>query len=221
MCSGLRDAQNLAGKLKLVLKGQAPDSFLDTYETERGPNVRATILESMRVAQLVIERDPQKLKKRDADLEALQVQMKFGGGQKSLIAFRVPGLTAGLIARQAPAAGDVFPQARVRGKVEGRFDDVAGRGFMILARGADPAQTLSEQDLGFWRALDGKFVRLRKAGEDPALGEIVDVEGRYTELMDQYGCDVIVKRDDYHIFGAGRSVDDLRGLLSDLREQLS
>jgi 2-polyprenyl-6-methoxyphenol hydroxylase-like FAD-dependent oxidoreductase len=220
MCSGLRDAQNLVGKLKLVFKGLAPDSFLDTYEAERGPNVRATIAESMRVAQLVIERDPEKVKKRDADLEAMQAQ-KTAVGQKKLIAFRVPGLTAGFIARHAPAAGDAFPQARVRGDAEGRFDDVAGRGFLILARGGDPVQALSEQDLAFWRALGGKFVRLRKDGADPAPGEILDAEGSYTQLMDEYGCDVIVKRDDYHIFGAGRSVADLPGLLSDLREQLS
>jgi 2-polyprenyl-6-methoxyphenol hydroxylase-like FAD-dependent oxidoreductase len=221
LCSGLRDAQNVACKLKLVLHGLAPDSFLDTYESERGPNVRATILESMRVAQIVIERDPEKLKKRDADLEAMQAQRNSGGGQKKLIAFRVPGLTAGFIARQAPAAGDVFPQARVRGEYEGRFDDVAGRGFMILARGADPAQALSEQDRRFWRSLGGRFVRLRKEGTHLTSGEILDVEGCYSQLMDEYDCDVIVKRDDYHIFGAGRNVGDLPRLLSDLREQLS
>src|SRR6185503_7211252 len=119
LCSGFRDAHNLAGKLKLVLRGLAPDSFLDTYERERGPNVRATILESMRVAQIVIERDPEKVKKRDAELEALQAQRNSVTGQKKLIAFRVPGLTAGFIARGAPAAGDAFPQGLVRAGNEG------------------------------------------------------------------------------------------------------
>src|SRR5262249_12036068 len=132
LCSGFRDAQNLVGKLQLVLKSLASGKFLDTYEAERGPNVRATIVESMRVAQIVIERDPDKVKKRDAHLEAMQAQKKDTGRQNKLIAFRVPGLTAGFIARDAPAAGHAFPQARVRGENEGLFDDVAGRGFLIL-----------------------------------------------------------------------------------------
>src|SRR3954454_19616525 len=72
LCSGFRDAHNLAWKLDLVLKGQTPHSFLDTYQAERGPNARATILESMRVGQHVNERDPEKVRKRDADLMALQ-----------------------------------------------------------------------------------------------------------------------------------------------------
>lgn len=221
LCSGLRDAQNLAGKLKLVLKGLAPDSFLDTYEAERGPNVRTTILESMRVAQLVIERDPEKVKKRDAALEAMQAQGNSGGEQKRLIAFRVPGLTGGLISRHAPAAGLAFPQARVRGQCEGLFDDVVGRGFIILARGANPVEALSEDDLRFWRALGGKFARMAKDGANPVAGEILDVEGCYNRFMDEHCCNVIVKRDDYHIFGAGGNVDQLSGLLSELQKQLS
>ena len=43
MCSGLRDAANLAWKLDLVLAGRAPEALLDTYPSERIPHVRATI----------------------------------------------------------------------------------------------------------------------------------------------------------------------------------
>src|SRR5512141_1672962 len=35
LCSGLRDAANLAWKLAAVLGGQAADTLLDTYQTER------------------------------------------------------------------------------------------------------------------------------------------------------------------------------------------
>jgi hypothetical protein len=38
--------------------------------------------------------------------------------------------------------------------------------------------------------------------------------------MDEYGCDVLVKRPDYHLFGACRAAD-LPALLADLRAQLS
>ena len=39
LCSGIRDAFNLAWKLALVLRGQAPLDFLDTVQSERDPHV--------------------------------------------------------------------------------------------------------------------------------------------------------------------------------------
>ena len=215
LCSGFRDAHNLAWKLDLVLKGKAAPELLDAYMAERGPSARATIVESMRVGQYVNERDPDKVRRRDEQLFAMQAAKAHTSGEKQLIAFRVPGFTAGLVARGGvPAAGDAFPQARVRGAREGLFDDVAGRGFIILARGADPAAALTPEDMAFWRSLGGRIVRL------DAPGGVADAEGHYNKVMDAYGCDVIVARPDYYIFGACRSAGDLPALIADLRDQL-
>ncbi len=223
LCSGFRDAHNLAWKLDLVLKGLAPDAFLDNYEAERGPNARATIVESMRVGQHVNERDPEKVRQRDEQLAAMQAAQAHKRGGARLIAFRVPGFTAGFVARHgAPAAGDAFPQARVRrGGHEGRFDDVAGRGFLILARGADAAAALSAEDRALWQSLGGTVLRLAGGGSEPWDDTtVVDLEGHYGKMLDEYGCDVIVKRPDYYMFGACRGAGDLPGLMSDLRAQL-
>lgn len=222
LCSGFRDAHNLAWKLDLVLRGLAPDAFLDTYQDERGPNARATIVESMRVGQHVNERDPEKVKQRDAELMALQAEKERTRGQKKLIAFRVPGFDAGFIARARPGvrgAGDALIQARVRraGKDE-RFDELAGRGFMILAREGDPAAAMTQQDNDYWRTLGGRIVRL--AGTENDADTVVDVDGQYGRLMDEYACNVIVKRPDYYIFGACPTVQELPALLADLRGQL-
>jgi 2-polyprenyl-6-methoxyphenol hydroxylase-like FAD-dependent oxidoreductase len=216
LCSGFRDAYNLAWKLDLVLKGQAPDAFLDTYEQERGPNARATILESAAVGQNVIERDVAKARERDQRLLAMQA-VNDSVQDSLLIAFRVPGYEAGLIANGAPAAGDAFGQARVgyRG-ARGRFDDVVGRGWLIVARSGDPTASLSAEDAAFWSSLGGQTFLL---GEGD--GEVQDVDGYYTRLLDAYACDAIVKRPDYYIFGASPTVEGLGALIAGLRRQLS
>jgi 2-polyprenyl-6-methoxyphenol hydroxylase-like FAD-dependent oxidoreductase len=221
MCSGFRDAHNLAWKLDLVLRGVATPSLLETYAAERGPNSRATIIESARVGQNVIERDLEKARERDERLLALQAENDARDPQsKTLIAFRVPGYAHGLVAGERQGitgGGDAFGQGRVRLRSrEGLFDDVAGRGFVILARNVDPLETMTDEDRGFWRSLGGKVVRLGRSD-----GFLEDVDGYYSTLMDEYGCDVIVKRPDYYSFGACRSVDDLPLLLHDLRQQLT
>jgi len=223
LCSGFRDAHNLAWKLDLVLRAKAPPAFLDNYEAERGPNARATIIESMRVGQHVNERDPEKVRKRDEQLMALQAEKQRTGGQKQLIAFRVPEFHSGFIARAQDGvrgAGDAFVQGRVRrGGQDGRFDDVAGRGFMIVARNGDPRAALSRDDRDFWTSIGGRFTRIGAAADsDPNL--VIDAEERYAGLMDAYGCDVIVKRPDFYIFGACPTLRELPALIADLRDQL-
>ena len=133
----------------------------------------------------------------------------------------MPGFTAGLIAGEGVRGrGDVFPQGRVRtdGR-EGRFDDIAGRGPMILSRGGDAATLLSAEDRALWARLGGRFAQIGGAAET-ARGVIADLEGRYIQLMDEYGCDVLIKRPDYYLFGACRTTG-LASVMADLRRQLA
>jgi 2-polyprenyl-6-methoxyphenol hydroxylase-like FAD-dependent oxidoreductase len=218
LCSGFRDAYNLAWKLDLVLRDKAAPSLLASYEEERVPNARATIIESARVGQNVIERDLERAAERDENLQRLHAEMQASPANKALIAFRVPGYESGLIAQTADArgAGDVFPQARVRiGTREGRFDDVAGRGWLILHRGVETTPVISGSDTDFWQSLGGLVFRL-----GDGAGDVVDVEGAYSALMDAYGCDVLLKRPDYYLFGAVPGIEDLPGLLTDLPRQI-
>jgi 3-(3-hydroxy-phenyl)propionate hydroxylase len=53
MCSGLRDAANLAWKLAAVTKGEADQALLETYQPERAPNLRATIDMAIMMGQMV------------------------------------------------------------------------------------------------------------------------------------------------------------------------
>jgi len=51
--SGLQDADNLAWKLDLVLKGHAPDALLDTYHAERAAAADENILNSTRATDFL------------------------------------------------------------------------------------------------------------------------------------------------------------------------
>ena len=57
MNTGIQDAHNLAWKLAFVLRGQAGDALLDTYETERRPvalsNTEWSVVNNARMAELL------------------------------------------------------------------------------------------------------------------------------------------------------------------------
>jgi 3-(3-hydroxy-phenyl)propionate hydroxylase len=55
MCSGIRDATNLAWKLPLVIHGEASPDLLDTYEAERVPHVTPMIETAANMANQIEE----------------------------------------------------------------------------------------------------------------------------------------------------------------------
>jgi 2-polyprenyl-6-methoxyphenol hydroxylase-like FAD-dependent oxidoreductase len=58
MNTGIQDAANLAWKLALVLRGQAPGSLLDSYERERRPVAREVVSTTHRLTRLATMRSP-------------------------------------------------------------------------------------------------------------------------------------------------------------------
>jgi 2-polyprenyl-6-methoxyphenol hydroxylase-like FAD-dependent oxidoreductase len=214
MCSGFRDAHNIAWKLDLVLHGLAAPALLETYEAEREPIARATVIESMNVGQNVNERDPEKVRIRNEQLRALQKKMNETG-EKSLIAFRVPALEAGFIGGNG--GGVHVGQAKIAThNQEGRFDDLVGHGFVIIARNGDARAALDPDTHAFWAELGGKIVHFG----NPDRG-LKDVDGYFAGLMDRLGCDVIIKRPDYYAFDTCRTVADLPALLAVFRHRLT
>ncbi len=76
MNTGLQDAHNLAWKLALVQQGSAPDSLLDTYETERHPVAESVLRSSDMLLKMATLRSPitQQIRNR---LLPLLVQQDF------------------------------------------------------------------------------------------------------------------------------------------------
>ncbi|OBF81264.1 FAD-binding monooxygenase [Mycobacterium sp. 852002-51163_SCH5372311] len=57
MSAGVRDAANLCWKLAAVLRGQAPDSLLDSYQAERKPHVTEVTRRAVFVGRIITERN--------------------------------------------------------------------------------------------------------------------------------------------------------------------
>lgn len=126
MCSGLRDAANLAWKLSAVVGGNAPDALLDSYQPEREPNLRATIEMAIMMGRTVCITDPAAAAARDAQMLAARAAGQSPDGNLSY-----PPIATGAILAGSPGAGSYFPQP-VAGP--GRLDDVLGPGHWLLSR---------------------------------------------------------------------------------------
>ncbi len=66
--SGIQDADNLAWKLEMVLRGQAPESLLDTYDSERVAAADENILNSTRSTDFITPKSSISRTFRDAVL---------------------------------------------------------------------------------------------------------------------------------------------------------
>ena len=73
MCSGIRDAVNLAWKLTAVCRG-ADDSLLDTYQSERSPHVRRIVESAVGFGRIICTLDADEAAGRDRMMLATRAE---------------------------------------------------------------------------------------------------------------------------------------------------
>ncbi|MEV7043888.1 bifunctional 3-(3-hydroxy-phenyl)propionate/3-hydroxycinnamic acid hydroxylase [Amycolatopsis sp. NPDC051061] len=127
MCSGIRDATNLAWKLGRVVRGDSPASLLDTYQSERRPHVLAYTTLAAELANHI-----ETLEAPEEEPVVFQAQ-----------ALRPP-LGPGVRDEQGELAGTLSAQPRTPS--DELLDDVVGYRFALVATpealaGADPTTT--------------------------------------------------------------------------------
>jgi len=185
MCSGIRDADNLAWKLIAVLRDGAGPKLLDTYQAERDPHVRFIIEGAIGMGRVVCVLDEQAASMRDQGMKAARAAK---GDTVDPIP-GLPGIANGCLS-QTPRAGELFPQAMqacTSTGLCGRFDDLAGEGFWLLTR-EDAAPVTAPN------------VRHIKLGAD-----IADETGRLDTLLES--TEAILIRPDRYIFGTGKPAE--------------
>ncbi|HSS61451.1 MAG TPA: bifunctional 3-(3-hydroxy-phenyl)propionate/3-hydroxycinnamic acid hydroxylase [Candidatus Limnocylindrales bacterium] len=212
MCSGVRDAVNLAWKLDLVLRGLATDQLLETVDEERQPQNEAVIRLAVELGKVLCQLDPQAAAERDA-------MLRQAGPPPPL---ELAPLTGGALHRPVtvggdPLAGTLSVQGLVaRAGREGRFDDVVGGGFQLIVAGGDPGEQLSAADRALIDTLDMTVASLQAN----APCGVRDVDGRLTAWLQEHEVHAVLVRPDFYVFGSAPAAEDLPALLDDLRSQL-
>lgn len=202
MQTGMRDAHNLGWKLGRVLRGELPEEWLDTYESERRPNAAFYTDLAVRLGRVI---------KQEATPDEIEAMNRIPEGlvtpfEPPLIA--PPVLTAGKLrgpVGDASIVGRMVPQPIVGDTIGrmARLDDLLGNGFVLLGDGVDPASLLSAEDKAAWDALGARYLTVRPQDaytEGP--DELVDLERVLLPWLRRYGARAVAIRPDRFVAAA-------------------
>jgi 3-(3-hydroxy-phenyl)propionate hydroxylase len=190
MCSGLRDAANLAWKLHRVIRYRAPDALLDTYEAERRPHVQAIVDAAVFFGQMICTTDRAEAAHRDTALLASR-----SGESPSPTRDLIPSLSPGPLIRRG--GGGAALQVEINGQ---RSDDLFGPHFAVIFRGP-----VDDSIISTWERLGAICMSVKEHDALHAVLEAAQAEA-------------IVVRPDRRVMWAGdalcaapQSVSDLLG----------
>ncbi|MFE7707845.1 FAD-dependent monooxygenase [Streptomyces sp. NPDC057486] len=202
MQTGMRDAHNLGWKLARVLKGELPESWLDTYEAERRPNAAFYTGLAVGLGRVI---------KQEVSEEE---QAAMNAVPESTVTPFEPPLTAppvlagGWIRGEtgdASVIGRMIPQP-ITGDTAGRMarlDDHLGRHFVLLGDQVDPATLLSAEEKAGWDGLGAHYRAVRpKTSHTEGPDELVDLDEVVLPWMRRYGARVIAVRPDRFVAAA-------------------
>ena len=127
MCSGLRDAANIAWKLAAVVKGEADPRLLDSYQKERAPHLRATIDMAIMMGRMVCTTSKWSAFMRDMKFKLGRMLGKLPDGPPAY-----PPIMEGAILAASEGAGGYFPQLMSANGV--RIDDILGNRHWLIER---------------------------------------------------------------------------------------
>lgn len=186
MCSGVRDAVNVGWKLGHILRGEAREALLDTYQSEREPHVRAVTETAIAMGRVVCMPDPEMAAQRDA----MMLAQRAAGEQP--VPPADPQIGPGAFVSGSAKASSIFPQGQTGGR---RLDDVMGRGAWLIARRSADLAGVSSKLLSRAEALDGDLLKPFASG--------------LAAYLDAASADAVLVRPDRYTFGTGTT----RGLL--------
>lgn len=217
--SGVQDAENLAWKLDLVQRGQAPDALLDSYDAERVFAADENILNSTRATDFITPKSAVSRLFRDATL-ALAAEHPFARRLVNSGRLSVPAtlststlntadvdafdgaLVPGAVAADAPIAGPDGPGWLLRHL--GGTGDAGGAGFTLLVFGPVPDWAGTLVDTMAADTPTGSAA-LQVVAIGTAPGGLHDVEGWATRRYDATPGTAYLIRPDQHVCARWRA----------------
>ncbi|KAF0960211.1 bifunctional 3-(3-hydroxy-phenyl)propionate/3-hydroxycinnamic acid hydroxylase MhpA [Rhodococcus sp. T7] len=206
MCSGVRDANNLAWKLDTVLRGLSDPAILESYRDERAPHVSSIINMSIEAGKISCTTDPSVAAARDEAFRTGQVPPPPP----------FPHLESGILATtdvNTRLRGQLAPQGRIAldGR-EGRFDDLLGTGWTLLISGHIVPEFSGEQQA----TLDRLNVRVVAVADSAINSAATDIDGYYTKYFAANAVTAVLYRPDFYIFGAADDLAAVGTLIDEL-----
>jgi 3-(3-hydroxy-phenyl)propionate hydroxylase len=196
MCSGMRDAANLAWKLAQVIQWGGEAGILDTYGLERGPHVRTIVQAAVDFGEVICLLDPRAAAERDDRI--------LGGSPLTQRPFKLPRLAEGPLI--GDGGGEVFVQPVIG---EERLDDIVGQRFLVLATDAS--------QLGHAGTWWSETVGARVA----TTAVLDDADGALARWLARREASVVVVRPDRYVLAAGHDLADITDAVRPLLGRIS
>lgn len=224
MNAGVRDAYNLAWKLDAVLRGQAGEQLLDSYQSERRPHAQAMIDLSIRMKNFVSTSNPLLCALRNLVTRTVRMTPIVRDYLTEAKFKPRPRYTAGGyfgLPRQGRSGleGEQLPQPTLSDR-ECRpvlMDDALGESYALVGYGVDPRQALSAAELQQLARLNTRYLTLYPAGGRPqgkvsaspsaGLEEWEDSTGECIRRFREAGCAegaVAIIRPDRFVFAMAK-----------------
>ena len=214
MCTGVRDAVNIAWKIADVLSRKASDALLDTYEIERAPHARDMIDMSIAVGELVLVTDPEKARLRDD-------MLRSGEPPRPPL---FPRLIAGIVrppnaANSSEADGRPALQARVamHGRVDRLDNQFPHPGWRLVSRHPVPENLFDRRQHALMSALE---IQIAHISRGPGTDHFIDIDGEYDLWFRKTGLKAFLQRPDNYVFGTAKTIEELPALLDELATSL-
>jgi 3-(3-hydroxy-phenyl)propionate hydroxylase len=214
--SGIQDADNLVWKLALVIGGQAPESLLDSYASERGAAADENLLNSTRSTDFMTPKSRVAKALRDAVL-SLAAEVPAGRALVNSGRLSVPTVLKNSPLNTPdtePFDGWMLPgspvdDAPVGGTTAPWLLPHLGEGFTLLCFGAPDAarcavlQTLATGPL----PLHALVVRPPGGAPPEGLAGLEDTEGLVSKRFDARAGTTYLIRPDQHVAARWRTLD--------------
>ncbi len=210
MCSGMRDAANLAWKLDLVLAGARAAKRCSTATRASACRTRG----DDRVLGRARPRDLHRGSARGGGARRAHDPGRARSGARD--AGAVAEDRAGLLGRGGCGRRGAVPaSAAWRGETARACSTTWWAAASRWCRRAgDPARVLSEEQHAWFASVGGVCVHVGGGGP------LRDVDGAYARWFATHGCEVVLQRPDFAVFGTAKEFARAAGIVSALVEVL-